>query len=68
VAQRSSGTHIAAAIFITAGMLAALSVRLLMHDQHILNVVLWIAIAASRLTYFIVGAVELAAEACFFPT
>jgi hypothetical protein len=34
--------HIAAAIFLTAGMLAALSVRLLMHNQTIRNIVLWL--------------------------
>ena len=39
--------HIATAIFIATGMLAALGVMLLMHDQHIVDIVLWVAIAGA---------------------
>ena len=39
--------HIATAAFIAVGMIAALVVKLLLHDQHILNIVLLIAIAGA---------------------
>jgi heavy metal translocating P-type ATPase len=39
--------HVATAIFIATGMLAALGVMLLMHDQHIVDIVLWLAIAGA---------------------
>jgi heavy metal translocating P-type ATPase len=39
--------HIATAIFIATGILAALGVMLLMHDQHIVDIVLWVAIAGA---------------------
>lgn len=41
--------HIATAAFIAAGMLGALGVKLLLHDQHILNVVLLVAIAGASI-------------------
>jgi heavy metal translocating P-type ATPase len=39
--------HIATAGFIAAGMIAAMMVKLLLHDSHILNVVLLVAIAGA---------------------
>jgi heavy metal translocating P-type ATPase len=50
-------THIATAIFITTGMLAAFGVKVLTHDQHVVNVVLWVAIAGASapLTISLVG-------------
>ncbi len=41
--------HIATASLIVAGMLAALGVKLLLHDQHALNVVLCVAIAGASI-------------------
>ncbi len=45
--------HISTAIFIAAGMLGALGVKLILHDQHILNVVLLIAIAGASVPLLI---------------
>lgn len=45
--------HIATAIFIAAGMLAALGVRLLLHDQHFVNLVLWVAVAGASVPLLI---------------
>jgi heavy metal translocating P-type ATPase len=39
--------HIATASFIAVGMIAAMMVKLLLHDQHILNIVLLVAIAGA---------------------
>ncbi len=39
--------HIATAGFIAAGMTAAMTVKLLLHDQHVLNIVLLVAIAGA---------------------
>jgi len=39
--------HIATASFIAAGMIAAMMVKLLLHDPHILNIVLLVAIAGA---------------------
>ena len=39
--------HISTAAFIVVGMLGAMGVKLLLHDQHILNVVLLVAIAGA---------------------
>jgi cation transport ATPase len=41
--------HIATAAFIAVGMLGALGVKLLLHDQHILNIVLLVAIAGASI-------------------
>jgi len=43
----SPAAQIATAIFIAAGMLGALGVRLLLHNQHIVNLVLLVAIAGA---------------------
>ena len=43
----SPAAHIATAIFISTGMLAALGARLLLHDQHMVNVLLCVAIAGA---------------------
>lgn len=45
--------HIATAIFIAVGMLGALGVKLLLHDQHILNIVLLIAVAGASIPLLI---------------
>jgi heavy metal translocating P-type ATPase len=45
----SPAAHIATAAFIAAGMLGALGVKLLIHDQHILNIVLLVAIAGASI-------------------
>jgi len=45
----SPGEHIATAAFIAVGMLGALGVQLLLHDQHILNIVLLVAIAGASI-------------------
>lgn len=39
--------HIATACFIAAGMIAAMTVKLLWHDEHILNLILLVAIAGA---------------------
>ena len=41
--------HIATASFIAAGMIAAMMVKLLLHDPHVLNVVLLVAIAGASI-------------------
>lgn len=45
--------HIATATFIAAGMLAALGVKLILHDQHTLNIVLLVAIAGASIPLLI---------------
>ncbi len=45
--------HIATAGFIAAGMLAAMIVKLLLHDSHILNIVLLVAIAGASVPLLI---------------
>jgi hypothetical protein len=45
--------HIATAIFIATGMLAASGVRLVVQDQHTVNIVLWMAIAAPSMPLLI---------------
>jgi heavy metal translocating P-type ATPase len=50
---RSPVVHIAAAVFIAAGILAALWVKLIFHDQHILAIVLLVAIAGASIPLLI---------------
>jgi heavy metal translocating P-type ATPase len=45
--------YIATAIFIAAGMLVALGVRLAVQDKHTVNVVLWVAIAGASMPLLI---------------
>jgi heavy metal translocating P-type ATPase len=45
--------HIATASFIAAGMIAAMMVKLLLHDPHILNIVLLVAIAGASIPLLI---------------
>src|SRR5665213_3205393 len=45
--------HIATAGFISAGMLGALGVKLVLHDQHILNILLLVAIAGASIPLLI---------------
>ena len=49
----SPAAHIATAIFISTGMLAALGARLLLHDQHIVNVLLCVAVAGASVPLLI---------------
>ncbi len=49
----SAVAHIATASFIAAGMIAAMLVKLLLHDPHILKIVLLIAIAGASLPLLI---------------
>ena len=46
---KSPVTHISTAAFIAVGMLGALGVKLLLHDQHVLNTVLFVAIAGASI-------------------
>jgi hypothetical protein len=45
--------HIATASFIAAGMIAAMMVKLLLHNLHILNIVLLVAIAGASIPLLI---------------
>ncbi len=55
----SPAAQIATAIFIAAGMLAALAARLLFHNQHLVNIVLWVAIAGASVPLLIALAQQL---------
>jgi hypothetical protein len=49
----SPEAHIATAIFISAGMLGALGIKLVLHNQHILNILLLVAIAGASIPLLI---------------
>jgi heavy metal translocating P-type ATPase len=49
----SPAAHISTAIFIAAGMLAALGVKLFLHNQHVLNIVLLVAITGASIPLLI---------------
>jgi heavy metal translocating P-type ATPase len=49
----SPATHISTAIFIATGMLGAAGVMLRMHDQHVINIVLLVAIAGASMPLLI---------------